>query len=166
MRVIINSQEELIEYARDLTHLVANLRHAQKEWQEYYGANLLSRKKFWEKKVDDFINQHNIEATQIEYEVDIKIDNDAPVVEQKKQGKLVEWKQDSDSTWKAKVDSYILSIIKMDDTSFYWEVIFDGKMIAYCKEDCLKYSIAAAKGAATYQMGKHKQASKSKTANQ
>lgn len=156
MKVIINSQDELIKYARDLTHLVANLRHAQKEWQEYYGADLLNKKKAWEKRVDTFIDQHNIETTQREFQVEIKIDKEAPVAEEKKQVKVVDWNQDSISTWKANLDGYLLSVIKMDDVSFYWEVIFDNKMISYSKPDSLKYSVTSAKGAATYQMTKHK----------
>lgn len=162
MKVVINSQEELIKYARDLTHLVANLRHSQKEWQEYYGADLLNKKKVWEKRMDEFINQHNIETTKIEFQVEIEIDE---ISEDKKQSKIVNWVQDKD-TYTANLEEYQLCVIRQDEfNNCFWDVRFNGKIIASCDGVKLKPSVKAGKEAAVYQWTKHKKAGLRKKVN-
>jgi len=75
MIVKISSEEELIKYARELTHLVANVRHAQRLWQEHHGSELLDKKKSWEGKLDEFLKSHSVERVERLCHVEIKIES-------------------------------------------------------------------------------------------
>jgi hypothetical protein len=75
MVVKITSEEELIKYARELTHLVANVRYAQKLWEDIHGSKLLDKKKSWEGKLDEFLKAHSVEKVERLCHVEIKIEN-------------------------------------------------------------------------------------------
>lgn len=49
-------QEEL----RTVSNILVNLRAKQSYWEVNYGYRAREAKKYWEKKADDWINQHTI----------------------------------------------------------------------------------------------------------
>ena len=52
--------EEAMQKLETLLHMVNNMRFSQKYWHEHFGHNARERKTEWEKKVDDFLNQHGL----------------------------------------------------------------------------------------------------------
>lgn len=76
MRIRIESEEELLQLAKKLLHCSVNLRFWQKEWNEKHGGNLLEKKKFWEKKMDDLLADLGAEKTHNQSEVHISIKNE------------------------------------------------------------------------------------------
>lgn len=83
MRIRIESEEELLELARKLLHCGVNLRYWTKEWNKKHGGILLERKKYWEKKMDDLLEELGAEKTQLQAEVHISIKNENKNTEDK-----------------------------------------------------------------------------------
>jgi hypothetical protein len=69
MRIVIHSEEELIELARKLLHISVNMRHWQKEWHQHHGAVLLGKKKDWEGRMDALLEELKAERSKVISEV-------------------------------------------------------------------------------------------------
>ena len=74
MNIKISSEEELIEVAIEAIHLLNNLRHVTKLWNESHGCELRSRKKYYEELCDKFLEKLKVtehrEAKQIKIEIE------------------------------------------------------------------------------------------------
>lgn len=74
MIVKIHSEQELIEVATEAIHLLNNLRHTTKLWNESHGCELRSRKKYYEELSDKFLEKLKVtehrEAKQIKIELE------------------------------------------------------------------------------------------------
>jgi hypothetical protein len=55
MKVIISSEERLIEVAEQAIKIIANLRKYTKLWEQTHGCELRNRKKYWEGVADGFV---------------------------------------------------------------------------------------------------------------
>lgn len=73
MKIRITSEEELIEVATEAIHLLSNLRHMTKLWNESHGCELRNRKKYYEELSDKFLEKLKVtehrEAKQIKIEI-------------------------------------------------------------------------------------------------
>jgi len=75
MKVVVKSEEELMELGSELLHILVNLRFATKAWERDYGANLRGRKKYYELKADELIQK--LQLTKSHHSYQIKIDINA-----------------------------------------------------------------------------------------
>lgn len=75
MRIIVHSEDELYEIARNLLHISVNIRHWQKEWNEKHGGVLLERKKHWENRMDEYLKELGARKTNLLTEVKIEIND-------------------------------------------------------------------------------------------
>lgn len=57
MKIKISSEQELVEVAEELIHIVTNLRKFTKLWNESYGAELKRKKQYYEKRADELIER-------------------------------------------------------------------------------------------------------------
>jgi hypothetical protein len=55
MKIIIESEEELLSVAADAIHVLTNLRHWTKEWEKEHGVELKNNKKHFEQRADELI---------------------------------------------------------------------------------------------------------------
>lgn len=73
MKIIVKSEEELVNVATELAHVLCNLRHFTRLWNETHGAELRARKKYWEDKCDELLKRLQItehrQSNQIKIEV-------------------------------------------------------------------------------------------------
>lgn len=76
MRIIVNSEDDLVTIARNLLHISVNVRYWQKEWNEKHGGVLLERKKFWENKMDEYLKELGARKSNLLTEVKIEINNE------------------------------------------------------------------------------------------
>ena len=74
MPIKIKDENELHEIAKELAHVLTNLRYWTKHWEETYGAFARNTKKRWEKKADELIIKLDLFKTKLKSE--IKIEND------------------------------------------------------------------------------------------
>lgn len=74
MRVKLNSEEELVNMARELLHVMVNLRHWSTKWEQEYGSDLLAAKKKWERKSDDILAKYQVTKTNLKQEIKIEVD--------------------------------------------------------------------------------------------
>lgn len=74
MKVVVHSEQELIEVATEAIHLLNNLRHVTKLWNESHGCELRSRKKYYEELSDKFLEKLKVtehrQANQIKIEIE------------------------------------------------------------------------------------------------
>jgi putative sterol carrier protein len=75
MKIKVTSEEELEKIAKEALHILANLRHFTKLWNEHFGSHYKDRKKFLESKADQFIEKLQLPANRTS--VKIIIENDA-----------------------------------------------------------------------------------------
>lgn len=73
MVVKITSEQELIQVATEAIHILNNLRHFTKKWNEGHGTELKQRKMYYEKLADDLlirlqVTEHR-QANQIKIEI-------------------------------------------------------------------------------------------------
>ena len=73
MRIIVHSEDELLEVARKLLHCGTNLRYWTKQWNEKHGGLLLQRKQYWEKKWDELMEELEARRSNLLTEVKIEI---------------------------------------------------------------------------------------------
>lgn len=66
-----------MELAREALHILNNLRHHTKYWDEHYGALAKDAKKKWEKRADEFLEKIQAEKTHSKNQ--IKISNENPL---------------------------------------------------------------------------------------
>lgn len=76
MHIRIKSEEELLDLAKKLLHCAVNVRYWQKEWNEKHGGALLERKKYWEKRMDNLLEELGAEKVDKLYDVHISIKNE------------------------------------------------------------------------------------------
>lgn len=76
MQVKLKTEDELKDMAAKLLHISVNLRHWTKEWNEKHGGLLLQRKKFWENKMDEYLEELKTEKTHTENSIHISINNE------------------------------------------------------------------------------------------
>lgn len=65
--------EDPLKDLQELTHIVINLRHYTKLWDEHYGSRLKDSKKLWEANADTWIEKHlkpNTDAEDIQVQTD------------------------------------------------------------------------------------------------
>lgn len=55
MKVIISSEERLVEVAEQAIKIIANLRKYTTLWEQTHGSELRNRKKYWEGVADAFV---------------------------------------------------------------------------------------------------------------
>jgi hypothetical protein len=77
MKVVVTDEQELFELAKELLHVLANLRYWSDQWNKYHGSVLLNRKKFYEQKADTLLERLKTKGSVHRYDVHIKIENDA-----------------------------------------------------------------------------------------
>lgn len=57
MKVKIESEEQLLEVAREALHVMNNLRYATKMWNMHYGSYWKEKKKYYEERADLFLEK-------------------------------------------------------------------------------------------------------------
>lgn len=60
MKVTIKSEQELIEVATEAIHILNNLRHFTKKWNETHGYELKQRKGYYERLADELLQKLNV----------------------------------------------------------------------------------------------------------
>jgi len=73
MIVKINSEEELIQVAEELIHVITNLRKFTLLWEKNYGVVLKQQKKYYEKKADELIEKLKVGVHKDPREINIEI---------------------------------------------------------------------------------------------
>jgi hypothetical protein len=73
MKVVINSEEELIDKFKESVHILNNLRHFTKIWQDHYGAGNNFKRVYWQEKADKFLD--SLDASKTRSKEQIKIIN-------------------------------------------------------------------------------------------
>jgi uncharacterized damage-inducible protein DinB len=74
MKVKLNSEQELLSVARELFHVLTNLRHWSSKWEQEHGSDPLAAKKKWERKADDLLAKYQVTKTHIKQEIKIEVD--------------------------------------------------------------------------------------------
>lgn len=73
MKIIVKSEEELVNVATELVHVLNNLRFFTRKWEETYGVELRARKKYYEDKADELLKRLQVtehrQSNQIKIEV-------------------------------------------------------------------------------------------------
>lgn len=73
MRIIISNEQELVNVATELAHVLCNLRHFTKLWNESHGFELKQRKTYYEQKADELLKRLQVtehrQSNQIKIEV-------------------------------------------------------------------------------------------------
>lgn len=77
MKIIINSEDELIGVAEEALHILANLRKFTVLWETSHGVQLKERKKYYEKKADELIQRLQIPEHRHPEQLTIKINPEA-----------------------------------------------------------------------------------------
>lgn len=77
MNIKVKNNSELMEMARDAIHILNNLRHHTKYWDEHYGALAKNAKRKWEERADEFLEK--IQATKTNNRSQVKISNENPL---------------------------------------------------------------------------------------
>lgn len=55
MNIKIHSEDDLLDKFKKAIHILNNLRHYTKDWEENYGVESKMRKKRWEEKADKLL---------------------------------------------------------------------------------------------------------------
>jgi hypothetical protein len=76
MHIKVNSEEELLQIAKELLHFSYNCRFWQKEWQEHHGGRLLEAKRKWEEKLDELHERLGVTKADSIYHVHISIQSE------------------------------------------------------------------------------------------
>lgn len=72
MKIKISSEQELVNVAEELIHVIANLRKFTRLWEETHGVDLKARKKYYEKEADALIER--LKVTEHKHPSEIKIE--------------------------------------------------------------------------------------------
>lgn len=75
MKIIINSEEELKKVAEQAIHILANLRKFTRLWNESHGVELNERKKYYENKADELIEELKIKEHRNPSQININFKN-------------------------------------------------------------------------------------------
>lgn len=161
-KIIVKSEDELIELTKELWHVLVNLRYWTNEWQKEHGAILLEHKKKWEARADELIKTHGLQKTNASSGIEISL----TAIGEEKQQRPMRWRQKSESLYELKEGKYSLQVIRIDDFNCYWDVSYDGQRIANCDiEERTPTTVKQAKDAARWRMEKHKDSLIRKTVN-
>lgn len=76
MKIKIESEDELLEVAKEALHLLVNLRHYTKEWETAHGAELKTRKKHFEGRADEFLQKLEMKKSHKSDTIKIEINNE------------------------------------------------------------------------------------------
>lgn len=71
MKVKIESEEQLVAMTKELLHIISNLRHWTKLWNEHFGSYYGKQKKMWEQRADDYLEKVGMRKTNQTGEIDI-----------------------------------------------------------------------------------------------
>jgi len=74
MNIKISSEEELIKVATEALHILSNMRRFQKAWEQDFGVELKTRKKWFEKRADDFLAKLQVPDHSRIHEIKIEIE--------------------------------------------------------------------------------------------
>lgn len=72
MKITVTSEQELVNVATELAHVLSHLRKYQKKWEQNYGVELKNRKKFWEERADALLQR--LQVTEHRNPIQIKIE--------------------------------------------------------------------------------------------
>jgi len=75
MNIKVTDEQELLDLAAEAVHILTNLRHYTKLWEESYGVELKRRKKVWEERGDKLIAR--LQMPELKQNETIKIEIDA-----------------------------------------------------------------------------------------
>lgn len=75
MKILIRDEQELVNVATELVHVLNNLRFFTRKWEENYGVELRARKKYYEEKADELLKR--LEITEHRQSNQIKIELNA-----------------------------------------------------------------------------------------
>lgn len=74
MKIKISSEEELLKVATEAIHLLSNLRHFTKKWNETHGYDLKQRKTYYEGLADSLLERLKVtehrQSNQIKIEIE------------------------------------------------------------------------------------------------
>jgi hypothetical protein len=76
MKIIINSEDELISKAEEAINILINLRKFSTLWEQSYGVELKNKKKMWEGRADEFLKKLNVPEFRYPEKLKIKIEPD------------------------------------------------------------------------------------------
>lgn len=76
VHVKLNNEKELLELAKEMLHIITNLRYWSNEWNIHHGAVLLNQKKKWEAKADALLERLKTTRSVHKYDVHIKLGTD------------------------------------------------------------------------------------------
>lgn len=71
MKIRVQNEEQLVNVAEELIHVIANLRKFTRLWEETHGVDLKARKKYYEKEADALIER--LKVTEHKHPSEIKI---------------------------------------------------------------------------------------------
>ncbi len=75
MKIIIRSEEELMQLAVDAVHILHNLRKATDAWRTHYGAVRLNRVKHFEQRADELFKRLTIAEAHKDNPIKIEVNN-------------------------------------------------------------------------------------------
>lgn len=78
MKIIIQSEDELIKVAAEALHILSNLRKFTRLWEETHGVVLKRNKKYYEEKADTFISNLQVPDHKQLHEIKIEINENTP----------------------------------------------------------------------------------------
>jgi hypothetical protein len=73
MKIKVSSEDELLNVASELIHVLANLRKFTLLWEETHGVELKARKKYFEQKADELISKLQVEDHKHPSQVKIEV---------------------------------------------------------------------------------------------
>lgn len=73
MKIKITSEQELVNVAEELIHVIANLRKFTRLWEETHGVDLKARKKYYEKQADALIERLKVNEHTHPSEIKIEV---------------------------------------------------------------------------------------------
>lgn len=73
MKIIVHSEEELMQLAVDAIHILHNLRRTTEDWRLHYGSHRLSRVKYFEEKADDLFRRLHVKEANKDNPIKIEV---------------------------------------------------------------------------------------------
>lgn len=75
MKVKVTSDQELVDLACELLHVMQNMRYWQNRWHNEHGSILLRQKIRWEARADQLLGELNMEKTHKANSIKIEIND-------------------------------------------------------------------------------------------
>lgn len=73
IHIKVESEEELVELAEEMLHIITNLRYWSKEWSSKYGVDAKRRMKYWEARADELLANRNVPKYERQEQLKIQI---------------------------------------------------------------------------------------------